>query len=277
MKTKALIILLSSLIITSCGQTISLSREEESDSPKEEEIVPNEDVKQKSVSELTEDEYIYFPVLYLNKLDSLKSYKAVTTGSTKSTVLFINVNQEINTTVIKGEYLYQHNSSYSSVYSSEHEAFYHEGKALYKNKGEEEYSISSLKDYLDKYGTYPFNNTIEGYKISKDSIVNITKEENDEDNYQFKLVFNVENATNNVRIQMKEFGQLDDYPVFDSVEIAITVKNDFTPIRLDLESKYTAKKVTNSSCHQTYTVTYSNINEEIEIPNIEKARELFNS
>ena len=49
MKAKALIILLSSLIITSCGQTISLSREEESDSPKEEEIIPSEDVRTKAI------------------------------------------------------------------------------------------------------------------------------------------------------------------------------------------------------------------------------------
>lgn len=179
-------------------------------------------------------------------------------------------------TSIKGEYSYQHNASSSSSYSSEHTAYYHDDKVIYKNKSEKEYTSSSMDEYLDKYGTYPFNNTIEGYKISNEAITSVSKEISEqEDEYIFKLVFDPEKATNNVRIQMKEFGQLNDYPVFKDISILLTVKNDYTPIKLELESHYKAKKIIETSCHQQYKVTFSNFDEEIEIPDLESVKTLF--
>ena len=74
---------------------------------------------------------------------------------------------------------------------------------------------------------------------------------------------------------MKVSGGLDDYPSFSGIKMTITVKEDFTPVTLYLEAAYTAKKIVESSCNQYYTVTYSNYNEDIEIENLEEAKEYF--
>jgi hypothetical protein len=57
--------------------------------------------------------------------------------------------------------------------------------------------------------------------------------------------------------------------------MTITVKDDFTPLTLELSSAYTAKKIMESSCNQSYTVTYSDYNQNIDIKNLEEAKEYF--
>ncbi|MBO4286333.1 MAG: hypothetical protein J5880_03250, partial [Bacilli bacterium] len=184
--------------------------------------------------------------------------------------------QEINVTTIKnGEYSYLYNSSESSMYSSMHEAYYHNDKALYKDKGDEDYTLTDLTTYLKTYGTYPFGNSIEGYKVTGEAITSVTKTSSDNDTYTFTLVFDVNKATNNVKIQMKRFGGLDNYPSFKSISISITVKDDYTPVKLELASSYSVKKIIPVNCDQKHTVTYSNFNEEIEIPNLDSVKPLF--
>ena len=133
-----------------------------------------------------------------------------------------------------------------------------------------------MNDYLDKYGTYPFGNAIEGYKVTGDAIKSITKMAMAGENYRFKLIFDAEKATNNVKIQMKEFGSLDELPTFTDITIIMTLQNDYTPVKLDLESHYKAKQGVTTSCTQKYTVTFSNFNENIEVPNLDAVKDKFN-
>lgn len=284
MNKYALALLLGAVLLTSCnkGSKSSISRERDSDDI----IIPSSSTTSEGgepevytgpfVNELAEDKYSEFPINYLKRINQFKTYKAVTEGSTKTSMSFFDVTQVINVTAIKSEYSYLYNSSSSSFYSSQHDAYYHGDKVVYKNKGDSDFTVSTLEAYLDKYGTYPFETRIEGYKVTGDALSSVSKLENDGDNYRFKLSLDKEKSTTNVRIQMKEFGQLDDFPTFESIELTLTVKNDYTPVKIELDSKYKAKKMLDTDCHQTYTVTFTNFNETIEVPNLDSVKGLFN-
>ena len=273
MNIKALLTLLvvsPTLISCACHKVTPIARD------KDEDPIVEEDDNTPKVSELDENHYNEFTTHYINKINTYKSYKAITSGKTVTKALFIDVTQTIDVTSIKSEYSYLHNKSSSSMYSSEHIAYYHDGYALYKNKNDSKYTKVDMDAYLDKYGTYPFENRIEGYKVSGDALTSITKLDNDDNgNHRFKLVLDKDKSTTNVKIQMRAFGELDDYPSFSSIEMIITVKDDYTPINIELDSKYKANKIISTDCHQTYTVTYSNYDEDIDIPNLDDVKGLF--
>ena len=273
MKKCNLLTLLLPLLLAGCGPNNANPPID----PKEGGETVNPVIPTKTVSELAENEYNQVPLYYLSKLSTYKSYKAVTKGSTVAQVLFIKVDQSIDVTTIKGEdYSYMKNESHSSQVNTSHEAWYRQDKAVYKDNGEQDYHLITMQDYLVKYGVYPFELSMEGYLINSKSIKKVTKIESD-DNYKFKVEFNPDEASKSVKIQMKQFGGLDDYPVIAGVEMVVTLKNDFTPLSLELTSQYVAKKVMESSCSQRYTVTYSDYNQTIDIPGLEEAKTHFNN
>ena len=226
------------------------------------------------IDEVKEEDYKKIPSYIYSKLNEYNSFKAVTSGQTVSTSI-IKVTQSISTIAIKSEYSYTKNESHSDLVNTVHEAYYKDNKAVYKDGDGGDFSTSSIDDYLNVYGTYPFDAAIEGYLISEDCIVSVTKVSKNDQTYVFKAVFDNEKSTNNVKIQMKKFGSLDDYPTFDLIEMNFTISSDFTLQKIDLHSKYKAKKVLTTNCEQTYTVTYSNYNENIEVPNLDSVKPLF--
>lgn len=265
------------LLLASCGNSQNTPEPTpEPESKKEEREVIDPVIPTKTVSELAENEYNKVPLYYLSKLGTYKSYKAVTKGDTVAQFLFIKVTQSIDVTVIKGEdYSYMMNESHSSQINTSHECWYHTEEAVYRDNGETNYHHISMENYLNKYGTEPFEIAMEGYRISEKSIKAVTKLESEE-NYKFKVEFNPDEASKYVTIQMKQFGGLDAYPIIAGVEMVVTLKNDFTPLQLDLTSQYTAQKLVSTSCTQNYTVTYSNYGETLEIPGLNEAKPHFN-
>ena len=209
-------------------------------------------------------------------MSQYNSYQAVTAGETVSSFLIFNVTQKIEVTVIKDkDYSYMMNKSTSDMYKSSHESYYHNKETLAEDDGATDFVLRSLSDYLNEYGTCPFDNALEGYTLNDESIVKVEKLESDTD-YKFKVTFDKDKSTNNVKIQMKKFGKLDDYPKFEKdTEMTITLKNDFTPISLVLHSEYKAKKAVDVPCVQDYTVTYSKFNETVEIPKLDEMKDKF--
>ena len=273
------VFLLSLLLLSSCSNNNEsiLSRITESDESSSISTTSEIPLEEHYLHELEENEYKSFYKYYYQKLTTYKSYKAVTKGVTKSVVLgFINVDQSIDATVIKNkEYGYFTNASHSDFANTEHEAYYHNDKSVYKDYGENEYHTSSLENYLNKYGFYFYDHLIEGFIINEETITNIAINK-EEDNYLVSLDLDIETSTNNVKIQMKEFGGLDNYPSFKNINLKLLLQDDYTPIYIALDASYDASKGVGSSCHQTYQVDFSLYNENIEIPGLEKIKELFN-
>ena len=230
--------------------------------------VPGED----DVEDLSPD-YSDFVSKYMRRHTSLSSYKAVTVGSTKAKVWFIETTQSIDVTAIKGEYSYVKNESHGAV-DSVHEAYFHQNKAAVKNLGESEFKPVAFDDYLDTYGVNPFGYNIAGFATSNEAITSI--ERTTEEGYAFKLTFDPQKATTNVRIQMKAFGGLDDYPNFSNIAITIHVQCDFTPIKHVVVADYQAKRFgVGTDCHQEFTVSFSSINQTVKIPGLEAVRSLL--
>lgn len=230
--------------------------------------------KEDLVSELPETEYRNFPEHYLRKLSSFSTFKAVTKGDTKAKVLFIETTQSIDVTLIKSDYSYMKNESHSSLVNTVHECYFHGDKTLYRDADSGDFTLSGLNDYLNIYGVYPFDNAIEGYNVFGDGLLSIERKQSEAD-HVFVIKVDPVKATTNVRIQMKKFGGLDDYPVFKDIEITLTVKDNYTPVSLHLESNYSAKKMMDSDCHQSYDVIFSDFNEKIEVPGLENVKDKF--
>ena len=222
---KSILLSLTGMLLASCGETSSsLSRvtysSEGSSSPASSESAVSSQAPSSSVFvPPTKDDFVS---RYLEKVASYRTYKAVTKGSTKASVLFIETEQSIDVTLIKNEYSYLINESHSSLVNTVHQAYFHNDKVAYRND-DKGYTVSDLNTYLDAYGVYPLDSAIEGYICNKESIKSVTQVEAKE-GYAFKIEFDSEKSTNNVRIQMKAFGGLDDYPVFSNIAITVYTK-----------------------------------------------------
>lgn len=205
---------------------------------------------------------------YLEKVGSLASYKAITKGTTKAKVLIFDTTQSIDVTQIKSEYSYLKNESHGAL-TTIHTAYFHNQQSVYSNDTNDtpKFAPSTMTDYIVSYGVYPFDSAIEGYLCSKEAITSIEPITTNS-GYAFKLTFDPEKATTNVRIQMKAFGGLDDVPTFENISISVFTKTDLSPDHLEVVANYKAKKVFESDCHQEYRVDFSDINQTIEIPNL---------
>ena len=222
-----------------------------------------------NAKDISDEDLMHVPSIFVKKLQDFKSYKSVTTGTTVASVIGGKVEQNINAVFIKSDYSYLLNDSHSTMVNTTHTAYFHDQKVVYKNN-KKSYVTTSLDSYLNEYGTYPMDIAIEGYTIDAESVIEVFRHTTEEsETYLFGILFDREKSTNNVKIQMKAFGGLDREPTFvDNTSVEIEVKKDFTPVSLKLTSRYIAKKILDSTCDQEYTVTYSNFNEEIEIPNL---------
>ncbi len=263
---KVFLSLLPLFALASCGKGAPLSREDYSDGESGETA--------ERVSDLKEEDYPLFPAKFARHLSALSSYKAVTKGQTKAHVLIVDATQSIDVTLIKGEYSFLKNESHGDYANTFHESYFHGEEALLRDSASSEFSKKPLSEYKDTYGVYPFDPSIEGYGIGEGMVRTVEKVDA-EVGYAFKMVFEPKKATNNVRIQMKKFGGLDDYPSFSKIHITVTVQDDYSPISTHVEASYKAKKVVETDCRQTYDVTYSDINGTVEPPNLAEIREQY--
>lgn len=265
-KRNIVIFLMIPFTLMGCNKKDTQTRE--SEAPTEVDITT-------PIDEVKEEDYKKIPSYIYSKLNEYNSFKAVTSGQTISNSI-IKVTQSINSVVIKSDYGYIKNESHSNLVNTVHEAYYKDDKTVYRDGDSGDFNSSSLDAYLNIYGTYPFDAAIEGYLISEDCLVSVTKVSQEGSTYVFKAIFDNEKSTNNVKIQMKKMGSLDELPSFDLIEMNFTISSDFTLQKIDLHSKYKAKKVLKTDCEQTYTVAYSNYNENIEVPNLDSVKDLFN-
>ncbi len=276
MKKLLFLIPLLVALCVGCNKQKEIERQEPvEEDPVEEDIPIEDDGLDHLISELKEEEYKSFYNYYYQKLNRIKTYKAVTKGETVSNAVIMDVHQSIDVTVIKSEYSYMTNESHSDLVNTYHEVYYHSKKALSRNKKSGDFSLSTLKEYLSIYGTYPFDSAIEGYIVNETTINDIQIEKVNDD-YRIKLTLDNEESTPNVKIQMKKFGSLDKYPKFSQININLLLKDDYTPLSIDVDTKYKAQKIMETSCHQQYTVTYSNIDQVVEVPNLDSVKPLFN-
>jgi len=202
---------------------------------------------------------------YLNNKLNLE-YETDEIGKTTATKLFINYVQNSNNKTIQTKNgCYYYSDTHSTFVNRTHIAYFNGEQVSLKDKSED-YEDISLETYVNTYGVNPFSRNLFGMIISEETILNLEKEEI-EGGFRLTIDLDVETATNNCKIQMKEFGDLNDYPVFASVRLTVEMDDSFTPIKETSYSEYTvnAPVLGTTSCVQELTKTYI-VGENITIP-----------
>lgn len=257
-KSLVFLILVFLIILTSCScnknkKTIIINEQEE-----DEEIKIVEVDLEKSIEDVNDLDIPYYIMEKMVKTD----YKKITKGSTLAK-LIIKYNQSIDGIIIKeGNRGYVKNISNSTLVNVYHEAYFIDNNVSYKTKEKNDLTTIALNDYVNSYGINPFINQIEGFIINNKSLIDCKKikEENNQYIYNLKIDGNIGGDYN--KIQMKAYGNLNDYPVFSSVEMEITINRDYSISTILYESQYKVSYpvLGTANCTQTYIVTYSELN-----------------
>lgn len=196
------------------------------------------------------------PLVFISKLNTIDSYVKKTIGETIGKTI-IKYTQTIDGTFTKTkDESHLLNLSGSLLVKLYHEAYYGDN-IKYREKEKNDFTVATRNEYLEKFGLIPDDNNLEGFVISKDNIISVEKLE--VEGCVYKVTLNGEIGGNNLKIQMKEFGSLSDYPVFSLVEITLYIEDDFTPIKVDFYSEYevTTAVIGKIKCTQKYTATYT--------------------
>lgn len=237
------------LILASCGKkeiiVSDLSYEGESNIPQ----ISN-------INNLNELDYL--PYLIEDRLNNIKSYTKETTGSTKAKLIFQFTQNLTSTTSRYNDYYSFESNSNSTLVNSYHKMLEHGKEIKYKENKNDEYTLIDQDSYIKSFGIVPSTNPLEGLILSKESIKEVTLiEEND--NKEYKILFDNEYATVNIKKQMIKFGGLKSSPVFSEIYVTYQIKDDFTPLSLSFHSSYTVDfgGFKNVKCTQNYSSTFN--------------------
>ena len=210
------------------------------------------------------------PILYVENFVKLDSFKSVTVGATNAII-----EQSIDTLTLKrGDYAFTNSKSSSLLVNTEHTAYFHLDKVLYKDKDDTEYKTAEINAYLEVYGVYPIGKAIEGFVISEETVLSVEK--NPEKECSFIIKLDGEKAGGANKIQMKKYGSLEVYPTYKSAQLTVTMTEDFMPVTVELSTVYTVDYgfLGEIECKQDYTVTYSQVNGEVSFPEEENLNKI---
>lgn len=242
----------------------------------------------KSPAELTPREVAY---AYIYKQGHFSSYKLQSSGQTVADILGGYV-QEVGDVGYKfGDEIYMRNVSTSKFATVDHEAFVKtvDGvcKVAYRDKGGE-ISVSERdgeKGYKSVYGISPDDNAIGGYIIN-DNTLKVAEHLTGEGRYAYKeeyagdlqYHFSIElgdkavhdEATAYAQLQMAEYGGLSAAPEFGSIDLYLTISEDWKPRELITHAVYGAEKNIGMSmsftCTQDITAVYTDVDALTENP-----------
>ena len=204
-----------------------------------------------SITELPVDE----KTKLLNIISDSKNqeyYKTETSGKTVANVLW-GFNQEISGYEIKENGIYYVNSISSSTFKNiYHLAVFKDDSVDYKDGMDEEYKNTSYEEYKSVYGVIP-KTSFAGYIVDESTIKSMEKL----DEY-YKITLDNKSAEDMV-IQMKTFGSLNEIPIFESLVLNVYI--DTLVRKVEVVSKYNIDITFfgKTSCDQKLTIDYTYI------------------
>ena len=200
--------------------------------------------------------------LFLEKYYAL-DYLNITCEGTTTAKAVITYTQIIkNIIILDGANSYYLADSTSGI-EQYHEAKFNIFNVSYKNKEKDDFTETTLSNYIDIYGITPYTKGVVGYDLTKGNILDISLVQSKDNIYAYQIKIDPNYDFVEIKKQMKEFGELKDYPTFDSITMTIIMDNELNPIKVILESKYHINKsfiLNNVECNQSLTYTYSKRN-----------------
>lgn len=220
-----------------------------------EEEQEDEDEKVIKVSDL-EDNYEILTT-YLKRFKEIEKFEMNETGSTNAKKGFIKYEQKTTSTTTKENNIYYLKTvSSSSLVNTSHEATFENDNVTYCDNNKEKQK-TTFSQYKEIYGVTPLDTALCGYIINKETVLEITKEKQDNE-YVLTVKIDGEKGGINNKIQMKKYGDLNKYPVFFNVTIQIYMNDDFIPSKIIYDAEYEIDVVFLGSmrCNQHLTDTY---------------------
>lgn len=217
-------------------------------------------------SELSAEHVAY---AYLGKQKYFSSYKSTTVGTTVAEKGFIKYEQKTNDTAYKnGDEYFKDSSSDSLFVKMRHQCYLKGDKVAYRNSSNGEFLTAEKTEYKKIYGVAPDDVALGGYIMNAESIISAEKTDESEGLLTFRYELDGAAAGANMKKQMKEFGGLGDYPVINSLTLYLTVKEDWTPVKLVVESNYdiSVAVLGKLNCNHNFTTTFSDVCGDVEIP-----------
>ena len=233
-------------------------------------------VTNKSPDELTPENAIY---AFLQKQSEFVSYKITAEGTAVASLA--GYEQDIHNITYKsgGDYL-NSASSDSFLVKMKHQSFSKNGKVVYRNDFEGEMQVAEKEAYKKVYGFTADDITLGGYIINAKTLryASLESTEGDTFTYYMRLAGDqsvengtaTESAATGIRLQSKAYGSLDNLPAYSDIDVRLTVKKDWTPVSYVSSCSYEAKKGFNMTVKQQIVSTYSDVNGEVTIPNVEE-------
>ena len=225
----------------------------------------------KNVDEyLSKKDYNSLAYAYIYKIkEGAKSYKSETTGNVTAKVLFFDY--DINYTSItykNGKTFYSKDHSTSTFKNIDNEFYMVDDQKILVSNDLKKYDVYSLEDYHQISYT-PNQYTVMGYVFNDQSIIASEVLEDKGEVVKVKYTLDSELATNLVRLDFKNNGDLSEYPTFKKVNVTLAMKRDFTPISYAIDAIYEASKAIlgTTEVTQKSECLFSEVGENITIPN----------
>jgi len=210
---------------------------------------------------------------YLGKQKNFTSYKSSTVGTTKAEKGIIKYEQtSYNKAYKNGDEYFEDSSSSSAFVKMQHQSFVKGDKVVYRNSTDGELNVSEKSSYKEVYGVAPDDVALGGYIMNDQSIKFAEKTKTEGDLLTYRFVLDGALAGQNAVKQMKEFGGLNGYPTFNSLMLYFTMKSDWTPVKLVVESNYNISIAVlgELTCTHNFTTEFSNVQGSVEIPSTEE-------
>lgn len=219
---------------------------------------------------LEKEDYKSIAYAYIYHIkESLNSYESETNGTVKAKVLFFDYNIDYTSVTYKnGSAFYSKDKSVSTFATIDNEFYQVDRDKILVSREKDKYDVYAAEDY--KKVSYLSNQyTIMGYVFNDQSILKseLINDKNDEVSIQYTL--DNELATNLVKIDFKNNGDLSEYPNFKKVNVTLSMKKDFTPISYKIDAVYDASRafIGTTEVRQDSTCLFSSVNEKVIIPN----------
>lgn len=232
--------------LSSCGGNARTEREGESTTL----------VTDKSPDRLSAEDVAY---AFIQKQSEWEGY-TIESENVITVKSLVNLTQTVRATTVKreGEYL-QETVSDTFLVSATRQTYLSGEKVAYRYGIAKAPYSATREGYKAVYGVAPDDLALDGFLCNGETIRFAEKAASSGDTLTYRFVLDGEKAGGNVKKQLFQLCNLKSEPAFSSVQITLTVKKDWTPVKTVTSAEYTADVplLGTTKCLMKKTSTYS--------------------
>ena len=210
----------------------------------------------------------------LGQLANATSYESTGTGNSIAKGSVTTYNQTTGGHFVKnGDLYYSQSTSNTSLVNVKHEALI-KGDALSYRNDNGSITGSSRADYTKIYGVAP-DKMLTGHIYNPETVTNAKLEKTENELYYFTFELDKDKAHTILKYQMKQFGDLRNYPSFtENTAVTLVINKQYRPVSLKYTSKYSVTKqiifTVTMNCTETNEITFFSFNDNTTIPDESK-------